>query len=55
MLELINAYVAIVKAEPDPAFAAQHLMFFLEDARKIAQATQTAIDAAKSRAGQQPV
>lgn len=47
---LIDAYVQIVKAEPDAVLAAQHLANFLEDARKINQAVQDAINAAQLRA-----
>lgn len=48
--ELINAYAEIVRAEPDAVAAAAHLAAFLEDAKKIAQAVQDAINAAQLRA-----
>lgn len=52
--ELVAAYTEIVKNEPDVTVAGQHLLAFLEDAKRIAQAVKEAVDAARARAGLPP-
>jgi hypothetical protein len=50
--ELVAAYVAIIRAAPDEAAAAQHLAAFIADAAAIVSQIQAAIDAARQRAAQ---